>query len=75
MRRLATSCRPSRHFAYRVSRTSTLLPARPATSVRPTPALSHVDSAEYRRPYGLRASREDATADGSASTRASCHTR
>ncbi|QUW93735.1 hypothetical protein KE639_04986 [Streptomyces sp. V17-9] len=47
--RLTTSCRPSMHFAYRLSKTSTLLPARAATSVGSTPALSQVDNAECRR--------------------------
>ncbi len=46
MRRLATSGQPSRHFVSRVSSPSTLLPARSATSVRSTPALSNVDGAE-----------------------------
>jgi hypothetical protein len=70
MRRLATSCRPSRHLAYRVSWTSTLLPARSATSVSSTPALGHVDRAECRKSYGLLASGEAAAAGGSARSRA-----
>lgn len=55
IRRLPASCRPSRHLAYRPSSTSTLLPARAATSVGSTPALSQVESAECRRSYGRRA--------------------
>src|SRR5690606_25645657 len=73
--RLAISCGPSMHLAYRLSRTSTLLPARSATSVGSTPELSQVDRAECRRSYGRAASGEATTAGGSPSARASCQTR
>ncbi len=49
MRWLLMDWRSYRHFAYRDSRTSTLLPARWATSAGSAPAHSHVDSAECRR--------------------------
>ncbi|MEU0170228.1 hypothetical protein ABZ214_33070 [Streptomyces iakyrus] len=45
MRWLLMDCRSYKHFAYRLSGTSTLLPARWATSAGSAPAHSQVDSA------------------------------
>jgi hypothetical protein len=42
MRWLLMDCRSYRHLAYRLSRTSTLLPARWATSAGSAPAHSQV---------------------------------
>jgi len=75
MRWLAISCRPYKHLAYVVMSTSTLLPARSATSVGSTPAFSQVDSAEWRRSYGRAASSEHTRPGGRPSSRASCQTR
>lgn len=48
--------RSYRHFAYRLSRTSTLFPARWTPSAGPAPADDHVDSTECLRSYGRFAS-------------------
>lgn len=49
MRWLLTDCRSYRHFAYRLRRTSTLFPARWATSAGSAPAHSHVGAGLPRR--------------------------
>jgi hypothetical protein len=56
MRRLANSSWPSTHLAYTLSSTFTLWPAHSATWVAGTPALSHRETAAWRRSYGRLAS-------------------
>jgi hypothetical protein len=54
---------PSMHLAWTFSRTSTLWPARSATSVAGTPELSQSDIAACLRSYGRRA-RGESTRSG-----------
>jgi hypothetical protein len=75
IRWFTAAARPSTHLAYRLSITSTLLPARSATSVGSTPEFSQVDSAAWRRSYGLAAIGDAAWSGVRASRRISVHTR
>jgi hypothetical protein len=49
MRLLTAPTSPSMQWAYTFRRTATLCPARRATSVAGTPALSHSETAAWRR--------------------------